>query len=70
MKALKVIGMIIVSLLPFTWMFTFRTWLVPLVGNFWGQIGVVAMAVVVMLIGVQLFRHGYGEGSSAENNDE
>jgi hypothetical protein len=55
MKALKIIGTVILTMVPWVWVFTFKQWAMPALGNFGSQMTVVGMALVLMFIGIYLF---------------
>jgi hypothetical protein len=60
MKILKGIVWFILIAFPVFWMFTFKQFAIPVIGNFWGQVSVVGTGFVVLIIGIRAFRKGYG----------
>lgn len=73
MKILEGVVIAILSLIPWTWMFTYHLWVQPVIGDTGGQISVGVVAAVVLALGIYATRKGYGrqatEGTTKKSKD-
>lgn len=60
MKILEGAIIVIISFIPWTWMFTYHLWIQPVIGDTGGQLTVGAVAAVVLALGIYATRKGYG----------